>query len=103
MGMGLSLVSCGGKKADAKGTVRFLNLKPEVAEIYQETNAGINEGDDLIIVGPTTGVVECKAENMMVNDKVVNHVSRGTVFSMKVPVKVRPSDKVYKMEDTSNN
>ena len=29
MGMGLSIVSCGGKKADAKGTVRFLNFKPE--------------------------------------------------------------------------
>ena len=74
-----------------------------VAEIYQETNAGITEGDDLIIVGPTTGVVECKAENMMVNGQVQNHVSRGTVFSMKVPVKVRPSDKVYKIEDTLND
>lgn len=70
-----------------------------VAEIYQETNAGIKAGDDLLIIGPTTGVVECKAENMMVNNQVVDRVSRGTVFSMKVPVKVRPSDKVYKMED----
>ncbi|MBQ0030244.1 MAG: U32 family peptidase [Bacteroidales bacterium] len=70
-----------------------------VAEMYQETNAGFNEGDDLIIVGPTTGVVEVKASGMRVVDQIVNHVSRGTVFSMKVPCKVRPSDKIYKMED----
>ena len=70
-----------------------------VAEMYQETNAGFNEGDDLIIVGPTTGVVEVKASGMRVADQIVNHVSRGTVFSMKVPCKVRPSDKIYKMED----
>lgn len=70
-----------------------------VAEMYQETNAGFNEGDDLIIVGPTTGVVEVKASGMRVADQIVNHVSRGTVFSMKVPCKVRPSDKIYKIED----
>ena len=71
--------------------------KISVGEFYQETNAGIQAGDDLIIVGPTTGVVECKAENMMLNNGVVDSVKRGDVFSMKVPEKVRPSDKVYKM------
>ena len=53
MGMGLSLVSCGGKKADAKGTVRFLNFKPEVAEIYQELAAAYEKETGVKVVVET--------------------------------------------------
>jgi putative protease len=75
--------------------------KLEVAEMLDETKTGISAGDNLLIIGPTTGVVEVKAENMMIDDKVVETVGRGIPFSMKVPVKVRPSDKVYKMVDVT--
>ena len=53
MGMGLSLVSCGGKKADAKGTVRFLNFKPEVADIYQELAAAYEKETGVKVVVET--------------------------------------------------
>lgn len=75
--------------------------KIQVGELIPETKAGISAGDYLLIIGPTTGVVEVKADTIMVDDKSVNSVSRGTPFSLKIPVKVRPSDKVYKMVKAS--
>ena len=48
--MALSMVSCGGKSS-SKGTVRYLNFKPEVAEIYQELAAAYeNETGVKVIV-----------------------------------------------------
>lgn len=85
------------KKVYVAKAVKYFS-KIGVAEFYQETNAGIKEGDDLLIIGPTTGVIEMKAHEMMVADKPVDEVKRGVAFSMKIDQKIRPSDKVYKME-----
>lgn len=37
--LGASLTSCGGAKEEAKGSVRYLNFKPEVTAVYQELAA----------------------------------------------------------------
>lgn len=72
-----------------------------VAEFLVETKFGIEKGDDIIIMGPTTGVVELKVEEMQVDCKSVERCERGTAFSIAVPCKIRPSDKLYKMVDAS--
>lgn len=84
------------KKVYVAKVVKYFS-KIGVAEFYQETNAGIQEGDKLLIIGPTTGVIEITAHGMMVNDKPVDSVNRGVAFSIKIDQKLRPSDKVYKM------
>ncbi|MCD6366032.1 MAG: U32 family peptidase [Bacteroidales bacterium] len=73
--------------------------KIKVAEITVDSE-GVNEKDKLMIIGPTTGVVETIATNMMVNDRVVNSVDAGMKCSLAVPTLLRRSDKVYKIVKT---
>ena len=77
----------------------FSNLG--VAEFLVETKYGIKIGDEIIITGPTTGVVEIKIEEMQVDCKVATECGKGELFSIPVPCKVRPSDKIYKIVDAS--
>ncbi|HFB99891.1 MAG TPA: U32 family peptidase, partial [Phaeodactylibacter sp.] len=60
----------------------------------------LKKGDNLLITGPTTGVIETTADEIRVDDHPVDEVSKGTSFSIKVPEKIRPSDKLYKIVDT---
>lgn len=50
--MALSMVSCGGKSS-SKGTVRYLNFKPEVAEIYQELAAAYEKETGVKVIVET--------------------------------------------------
>jgi putative protease len=75
--------------------------KLSVAEFLVETKYGVNLGDDLIITGPTTGVIELKAEEIQVDCKPAEKCERGELFSIKVSEKIRPSDKLYKIVDAS--
>ena len=82
-----------------KGMKYFSKLG--VAEFLVETKYGIKIGDEIIITGPTTGVVEIKIEEMQVDCKVATECGKGELFSIPVPCKVRPSDKIYKIVDAS--
>ena len=72
-----------------------------VAEFLVETKFGIKKGDEIIIMGPTTGVIELKVDELQVDCKPADNCERGTAFSIPVPCKIRPSDKLYKMVDAS--
>jgi len=71
-----------------------------VAEIRLETGS-LSRGDTLIITGPTTGVAELTVEEL--RDEATNMVEtagKGTLCSVKMPVRVRRSDKVFRWIDT---
>jgi len=82
-----------------KGIKYFSKLG--VAEFLVETKYGIKKGDEVIIMGPTTGVIEMKVEELQVNCKEAESCDRGKLFSMPVSCKIRPSDKLYKIVDAS--
>ena len=71
----------------------FKNIS--VAEITVEAST-LAEGDDILIMGETTGVVEQKAEGIVLNNKVVPGVKQGDVCSIKTTEIVRRGDKLYK-------
>ena len=75
----------------------FSNLG--VAEFKVETGS-FSTGDEVLILGPTTGVVEIKIEEIRVDLKNINTVEKGDVCSIPVPVQIRRSDKLYKLVDT---
>lgn len=52
-------------------------------------------------MGPTTGVIEMKVEELQVDCKEAESCDRGELFSMPVSCKIRPSDKLYKIVDAS--
>ncbi|MCQ2198764.1 MAG: U32 family peptidase [Paludibacteraceae bacterium] len=70
-----------------------------VAEFLIETKFGLKKGDSLLITGPTTGVIECVAEEIHLDCGPVESAERGQLVSIKVPVKIRPSDRLYKIEN----
>jgi len=73
----------------------FSNIK--VAEILFETGEKLCLGEDVLIIGSTTGVVEQKAEEFRESGKNVPHVEKGSLFSMPVKELVRRGDKLYKL------
>ncbi len=82
-----------------KVTNYFSNL--HVAEIKIETyDFSIN--DDILITGPTTGVIEMKINEIRVDLKNIQTVSKGTVCSIPISEIVRRNDKVYKLVDSEN-
>lgn len=57
----------------------------------------VKTGDELIITGPTTGVIELKMNEMRVDNIVESEVKRGSTITFPVDEKIRPSDKLYKL------
>jgi Collagenase and related proteases len=77
-----------------KGIKYFSNIG--VAEFLIEAGE-IKTGDKLLITGPTTGALFLTLEDPRVDLKSVDIVKKGVHVSFKVPDKVRPSDKLYKL------
>lgn len=66
-----------------------------VGEFKMETGA-LSLGDEILITGPTTGLLRFKVEELRRDDgATTDRVEKGMIFSMPVPEKVRPSDRVY--------
>jgi len=57
-------------------------------------------GDEILITGPTTGVVKNKVEDIWIDNKPVNKSAKGDLISVKIAEKVRKNDKVYVLADT---
>lgn len=81
------------KEYVGKITNYFKNIG--VAELTVEAST-LAEGDDILIMGETTGVVEQKAEGIVLNEQVVEGVKQGDVCSLKTVATVRRGDKLYK-------
>ncbi|MDR1738515.1 MAG: U32 family peptidase [Candidatus Symbiothrix sp.] len=70
--------------------------KLKVAECLLETQS-LSLGDTILIIGPTTGALSATADEIRVDLQPVAQAVRGDRFSIPVPEKVRPADKLYKM------
>lgn len=66
-----------------------------VAE-FEHSAEIIHQGDELLVAGPTTGAVFFKADEIRLDDRLVDIIDeKGSRFSIKVPEKVRPGDVLY--------
>jgi putative protease len=79
------------------GKVTNYFSKIKVAEIIFESGEELSLGEDVLIIGPTTGVVEQKAEELRENEKNVPKVQKASLFSIPVKKLVRRGDKLYKL------
>lgn len=78
-----------------KGVKYFSKLG--VAEFAIEA-ADFKKGDKLLITGPTTGVIYMNADEIRYDLEPMEEARKGQRVSMPVPAKVRPSDKLFKLE-----
>lgn len=77
-----------------KGVKYFSKLG--VAEFSCEA-CEFSVGDKMLITGPTTGVMYVTVEEIHDDTHVVETAQKGTRVAFKVPGKVRPSDKLFKI------
>ena len=77
------------------GKVTNYFSKLQVAEILIETNE-ISVGEEIMVFGPTSGVIDVKVEEIRVNLESVNQAIKGVYCSVPVRELVRRNDKVYK-------
>ncbi len=78
----------------AKGLKYFDQAK--VGEFQCESHS-LSVGDEIMITGPTTGYIEMKIEELRVDGKSIDKVTKGTIFTIMSNEKIRPSDKLYKL------
>ena len=83
----------------AKGMNYFSKLK--VAEFLCEAGK-LRIGDEIIIMGPTTGIIKSRVHEIRVNFKKVDETVQGERFSIPMEQIIRRSDKLYKWEDVND-
>lgn len=69
-----------------------------VAEFKLESHS-LTLGDEILITGPTTGIVQSFIDEIRVENQSADKIEKGTVFTVKINEKIRPSDKLYKLVD----
>ena len=63
---------------------------------FQMQSGSLTVGDHILVIGPTTGIVEMIVPEIRVEMKPVEQTGKGEVFSTPVPQQIRRSDKMYK-------
>lgn len=81
------------KQYAAKGVKYFSKLG--VGEFIMEAGE-LLRGDEVIITGPTTGALIITADDIRVGGKSVEKAVKGDAFSIAVPAKIRPADRLYR-------
>lgn len=87
------------KRKEYVGRCTNFFTKLNVAEITLESGA-LHTGDQLLIMGETTGVYEHTISEMRVDLKPVGEAVKGQALSIAVTDIVRRGDRVYKLIDT---
>ena len=82
------------KQYIGKGVKYFSRLG--VAEFTVEADT-FSVGDKMLITGPTTGALYVTVDEIHDDVQAVETAQQGTRVSIKVPEKVRPSDKLFKI------
>jgi U32 family peptidase len=73
----------------------------EVAEVKIDSDS-ISKGDQYYIIGPTTGVIEGKLPEIMIDEKINSQARKGDIITFKAP-KARVGDKFYKIVNIEEN
>ena len=73
-----------------------------VAEFLVESDE-VKVGDEILVTGPTTGVMELKVSEIQVERENVETAVKGEHFSIPVPGIIRRSDKLYKLVEASKS
>ncbi len=82
----------------AKGVKYYSRLG--VGEFVMEAGE-LHVGDEIVITGPTTGALMITVTDIQVDCHSVPVARKGDAFSIPVPAKIRPSDRLYRWDPTN--
>lgn len=87
------------KKKTYAGKITNYFSQIKVAEVLLEAS-DISVGDEIMIVGPTTGVINQKITEIRVELKKVETAKKGSICSVPIDTFLRRSDKIYVITDS---
>lgn len=70
--------------------------KTKVAEFLVEAQK-VQQGDKILITGPTTGIIEAQLDNFFVNGKPSEVAVKGDSLTFALAERIRTTDKLYKI------
>jgi len=79
-----------------RGLKYFENV--QVGEFQMESQS-LSIGEEILVTGPTTGVIQTIISELRVNNKLTEKITKGDIFTFQINEKIRPSDKLYKLID----
>lgn len=65
-----------------------------VGEFLMESGT-LRPGDEVLIIGPNTGVLEFTVDELRLDRDPEEQITKGQIFSLPVPSRIRPGDKLY--------
>ncbi len=83
------------------GKVSNYFSRSSVAEFQMETGI-LATGNQALVIGPSTGVVEFEVPAIWLNEKMVNAANKGEVFTCVLPGRVRRGDKLYRWDESKD-
>jgi U32 family peptidase len=89
------------KKKTRIGLISKYYSKINVAEIDLK-EGGISIGDEIMVIGPTTGVEKDVVSEIRFEDRNVKSAAKSDLISIPFPVKVRKNDKVFILKEEKN-
>ncbi len=87
-----------GSKATSKKMFsgKVLNYYKKAKAAYIRVDSGsLKTNDEILIMGPTTGVINLKLENILKDDEKVDFVGKGDKITIVCDTLIRPNDNVY--------
>ena len=77
---------------------KVLNYYKKAKAVYVQVDAGeLMAGDEILITGPTTGVLNLNIQNILREDKTLTQAAKGDKITFFCNELVRPNDKVYRI------
>jgi putative protease len=81
------------------GKIMNYYARTGIAEVKIEAHP-LRTGDDMLIIGPTTGVFEDKVSEIWLDEIKVDKTVKGDLCTIPVSTFLRPSDKLYRWADS---
>ena len=90
--------SCATKEKKYLGTAKNYFPKAKISHFFLEAGE-LKTGDEVIITGPTTGVLQTTIDELYVQDKRAILAKKGDEITFSVPQKIRKNDKLFVVID----
>lgn len=81
------------------GKVLNYYKRPKAAYMLVESGT-LKKDDEILIIGPTSGVIEMKIGDIMIDDNVVNEAVKGDKITFLCEKLIRPHDAVYLIKNS---
>jgi len=76
------------------GIAKHYFPKTKIAEFLIQSG-NISIGDEILITGSTTGIIQAEVESIFLNEKPTKNAKKGDIITIPIPERVRENDKLY--------